>query len=209
MVFLPNDQIDGPTSPLAANINKADQSALTTIMADFIPTYKDVYPGIDAASYDADTFKDKVVLVTGAGSGIGKETALAFSEMGAKVVFSDWREDAAKGAAEEAKKFGNSTFVVRCDVTKLAETEDLYKKAVEKFGDIDVAVFAAGYGMFDKFAISREKDWWGLIETNLKGPTDFTRLVLPSMIKRKSGKLIYISSRVSSTFTLLNLGRRN
>ena len=54
-----------------------------------IPSRKDVYPGIDAAGYDTDTFKDKVVVVTGAGSGIGKETAMAFSQMGAKVVLSD------------------------------------------------------------------------------------------------------------------------
>jgi len=162
-----------------------------------IPVYTDVYPGIAASNYDPNTFKGKVVVVTGAGSGIGKETALAFSEMGAKVVFSDWREDACRQAAEEAKKFGNPTLVHRCDVTKLAETEELVNATVKKFGEVDVAVFAAGYGMFDKFAISREKDWWGLIETNLKGPTDFTRLVLPSMIKRNTGKLIYISSRVS------------
>jgi len=162
-----------------------------------VPVYKDAYPGIDASSYDPDTFKGKVVVVTGAGSGIGKESALAFSKMGAKVVFSDWREEAAQKAAQEAKQFGNQTLVVRCDVTKLSETENLVKATVKEFGEVDVAVFAAGYGMFDKFAISRERDWWGLIETNLKGPTDFTRLVLPSMIKRKTGKLIYISSKVS------------
>jgi len=70
-------------------------------------------------------------------------------------------------------------------------------------------MFAAGYGTFDKFVISREKDWWGLIETNLKEPTDFTRLVLPSMIKRNTGKLIYISSMVIPGIQRLITGRRD
>lgn len=162
-----------------------------------VGVFKDVYPSIDPAIYPPDHFKNKVVVVTGSGSGIGKETALAFSQLGAKVCFTDWRLEAAQSAAAEAKKFGNPTIVVGGDVTKLEDTQRLYETVVREFGDIDVAVFAAGYGMFDTFAVSRERDWWGLIETNLKGPTDFTRLVLPSMIKRKKGSLIYISSRVS------------
>jgi NADP-dependent 3-hydroxy acid dehydrogenase YdfG len=163
-----------------------------------IPVHKDVYPAIAPSIYSPDEFKDKVVIVTGAGSGIGKETALAFSQLGAKVVFTDWREDAAKQAVEEAETFANPTLAVQGDVTKMEDTERLVNTVLKEFGQVDVAVFAAGYGMFDKFAISREKDWWGLIETNLKGPTDLTRLILPSMIKRNTGKLIYISSRVYS-----------
>jgi NADP-dependent 3-hydroxy acid dehydrogenase YdfG len=161
-----------------------------------VEAYHDVYPSIDPSIYSPHEFKDKVVVVTGSGSGIGKETALAFSRLGAKVAFTDWRLSAAQSAADEAKQFGNQTIVVGGDVTKLSDTEKLYETVVRELGEIDVAVFAAGYGMFDRFDVSREKDWWGLIETNLKGPTDFTRLVLPSMKKRNTGTLIYISSRV-------------
>jgi len=160
-----------------------------------VGVYKDIYPSIGPSIYKPEEFKDKVVIVTGAGSGIGRETALAFSEVGAKVAFTDWNEDNARKGADEAKRFGNPTIVVGGDVTKLADTERLYKTVSAELGEVDVIVCAAGYGMFDKFAISREKDWWGLIETNLKGPTDLTRLVLPSMIKRNTGSLIYISSR--------------
>lgn len=167
-----------------------------------ISVYKDVYPSIDPSIYSPNHFKDKVVVVTGSGSGIGKETAMAFSQLGAKVCFTDWRLSAAQSAAEEAKKFGNKTIVVGGDVTKMEDTQNLYDKVTKELGEIDIAVFAAGYGMFDTFAVSREKDWWGLIETNLKGPTDFTRLVLPSMIKRNTGSLIYISSRVLSLETM-------
>jgi NADP-dependent 3-hydroxy acid dehydrogenase YdfG len=161
-----------------------------------VGVYKDVYPSIGPSIYKPEEFKDKVVIVTGAGSGIGRETALAFSQVGAKVAFTDWNEENARKAAAEAKQFGNPTIVVGGDVTKLADTERLYKAVTTELGEVDVIVCAAGYGMFDKFSVSREKDWWGLIETNLKGPTDLTRLVLPSMIKRNTGSLIYISSRV-------------
>jgi NADP-dependent 3-hydroxy acid dehydrogenase YdfG len=170
----------------------ASQSNSQTIVG----VFKDVYPNIDPSTYGPGAFKGKVVYVSGAGSGIGKETALAFSQMGASVAFADWREDAAKKAVEEAKKFGNKAIAMGGDVTKLADTVAMYEKTVKELGEIDICVFSAGYGMFDRFDISREKDWWGLIETNLKGPTDFTRLVLPSMKKRNTGKLIYISSRV-------------
>jgi NAD(P)-dependent dehydrogenase (short-subunit alcohol dehydrogenase family) len=173
-----------------------------------VQVYKDLYPAIDPANFGPQEFKGKVVVVTGAGSGIGKETALAFSRLGAKVAFTDWREEAAVKSAEEAKReFGNPVFAVAGDVTKLEDTTRVFEKVVAEFGDIDVAVFAAGYGMFDTFAVSREKDWWGLIETNLKGPTDFTRLVLPTMIKRNTGTLIYISSRVIASFSSLTKGR--
>lgn len=172
-----------------------------------VNNYKDVYPSIDPSIYKPDEFKDKVVIVTGAGSGIGRETALAFSQVGAKVAFTDWNEDNARKAAAEAKRFGNPTIVVRGDVTKLADTERLYETVTAELGEVDVIVCAAGYGMFDKFAISREKDWWGLIETNLKGPTDLTRLVLPSMIKRNTGALIYISSRVNPSIGKPNFRR--
>lgn len=91
-------------------------------------------------------------------------------------------------------------------MTKLEDTQRLYETTVKELGEVDIIVFAAGYGMFDKFALSRERDWWGLIETNLKGPTDLTRLALPSMIKRNTGKLIYISSRVPPQKFLLGYG---
>jgi len=163
-----------------------------------ISTHKDIYPAIAPETYSKADFKGKVVIVTGSGGGIGKATGLAFSELGAKVAFTDLTLQAAQAAADEAsKQFGNETIAVAGNVVNLKDTEKLVQETVSKLGPIDCVVFSAGYGMFDKFEVSRSEDWWGLIETNLKGPTDLTRLVLPDMIKRNTGTLIYIASRVS------------
>jgi NADP-dependent 3-hydroxy acid dehydrogenase YdfG len=163
-----------------------------------INTHKDVYPAIAPESYNPADFKDKVVIVTGSGSGIGKATALAFAEMGSKVAFTDLTIEAAEKAAKEAEdKFGIKTIATKGNVVNLKDMEYLVEQTREKLGPIDCVVFCAGYGMFDTFDVSRVDDWWGLIETNLKGPTDLTRLVIKDMIKRNTGTLIYIASRVS------------
>src|SRR5271154_838475 len=93
-------------------------------------THFDVYPAIDPSNYIADQFAGKVVVVTGSGSGIGKETALAFSGVGAKVAFTDIRLETAQRAADEAKQFGNPTIAVAGDVTKIEDMERLAKTVV-------------------------------------------------------------------------------
>ena len=104
-------------------------------------THFDVYPAIDPSNYTADQFAGKVVVVTGSGSGIGKETALAFSGVGAKVAFTDIRLETAQRAADEAKQFGNPTIAVAGDVTKIEDMERLAKTVVAELGEVDIAVF--------------------------------------------------------------------
>ena len=187
---------------------QANSAPFYTMSLEKINTHKDVYPAIAPETYSKEEFEGKVVIVTGSGSGIGKATALAFSELGAKVAFTDLTIETAQSAADEAKPFGNKTVAVAGNVTKLKDMEKLVAETTQKLGPVDCIVFAAGYGMFDKFEVSRSDDWWGLVETNLKGPTDLTRLVLPDMIKRNTGTLIYIASRVLlKAFSSLTQGR--
>jgi NADP-dependent 3-hydroxy acid dehydrogenase YdfG len=167
-----------------------------------ITTHKDVYPGIAPETYSREDFLNKVVIVTGSGGGIGKATGLAFSELGARVAFTDLALKTAQAAADEATQtFGNKTIATAGDVRCLEDMEKLVAETREKLGPIDCVVFAAGYGMFDRFEVSRSDDWWGLVETNLKGPVDLTRLVLPEMKNRNTGTLIYVASRVHVQLT--------
>lgn len=83
------------------------------------------------------------------------------------------------------------------DVTKLEDNERLVKTVEQKLGEVDCVIFSAVKARWDTLEISTSEDWWSVMETNLKGPVDLTRLVLPSMLKRNTGTLIYHASRVS------------
>lgn len=88
--------------------------------------------------------KDKVALVTGAGSGIGQATALLFAHEGAKVAVVDLREDAAKATAEQIEKEGGQALAVRADVSRAADNEAAVNQAVARWGRLDIFYANAG-----------------------------------------------------------------
>jgi NAD(P)-dependent dehydrogenase (short-subunit alcohol dehydrogenase family) len=90
--------------------------------------------------------ENKVALITGAGSGIGKATALLFAEQGAKVVVSDINEDNGSSAVEELKKNGGDAFFIKADSSKPEDNEALVKQTIQKYGRLDIAVNNAGIG---------------------------------------------------------------
>src|SRR5437016_7133446 len=90
------------------------------------------------------SFENKVVLVTGAASGLGLATAKAFAESGASVVLADWNEKDAQSAAQELANKGHKTLAVRCDVSNDAQVEAMVKQTVATFGRLDAAYNNAG-----------------------------------------------------------------
>jgi serine 3-dehydrogenase len=137
------------------------------------------------------SLKDQVVLIVGASSGIGKETAVLFAKEGAKVMASARREDRLERL--KAEHPGIETFVA--DASVAFEMENLVLETRGRLGQIDIVVFAAGTNTPDR-AMSRlnVEIWDMMVGANLSAAYYLTRAVLPVMRTRKAGHLIYISS---------------
>jgi len=140
--------------------------------------------------------QDKVAIITGAGRGIGKGIVLKFAQEGAKVVVAEIDSQAAKDAAEEIQKANGQARWIKTDVTKKAEVEAMVAFALKEFGQIDILVNNAGIVLAGSFLEFTEEDWDRIIAVNLKGVVFCTQAVVREMMKRKSGKIINIASRL-------------
>jgi NAD(P)-dependent dehydrogenase (short-subunit alcohol dehydrogenase family) len=134
--------------------------------------------------------KNKVAVVTGAASGIGKKIAERFIEEGAKVVYSDiGNDDSIIDSSENNAKY------IKCDVSKSEEVNNLIKKTVESFGKIDVIVNNAGIGALGGILEVTDNDWNNVINVNLSGTMYGMRAAANQMKKDEtSGSIINISS---------------
>ncbi len=138
-------------------------------------------------------FKGKVVIITGASSGIGKSCAFEFAKQGAKVVLAARRENKLKEIETEIKQQGGDTFVVKTDVKKIEDCKNLIKQTAEHYGKIDILINNAGISMratFEDLDLSVIKE---LMDTNFYGAVYCTKFALPFLLKQK-GTVIGISS---------------
>ncbi len=139
--------------------------------------------------------KGKVVIVTGASSGIGEATAREFAKEGAKVVLAARRVDKLQTLAEEINKMGTEAFVVQADLSKLEDIQKLVAETLAKFNRIDVLVNNAGFGRLDWLEnLDPVKDIQAQIDVNVMGVIQTTRQVLPVMMKQRSGSIINMCS---------------
>ncbi len=140
--------------------------------------------------------KDKVVLITGAGSGLGKALAVAAGQVGAKVICAGRRKDKIQQTADEVNKVGGTGTAVEIDVTDLKSVEKGLKMA-EKVGPIDVLINNAGIitGMKAVQDLPVE-EWDKIMATNVRGPYLLMRTILPGMIQRGFGRILNISAPI-------------
>jgi hypothetical protein len=141
--------------------------------------------------------KGKVVIVTGASSGIGEATARQFGREGAKVVLAARRVDKLQTLAEEIKGMGTGAevLVVQADLSKLEDIQLLVKQTLDKYGRIDVLVNNAGFGRLDWLEnLDPVKDIQGQFDVNVMGVIQTTRQALPVMIKQRSGSIVNMCS---------------
>jgi glucose 1-dehydrogenase len=115
-------------------------------------------------------FKDKVVIVTGSSSGIGKACAIYFGQLGAKVVVNySSNADAAGGVLDEIKKSGGEGIIVKADVSREEEVKALFNETISKYGRLDVLVSNAGLQQDSSFLEMTLQQWQKVIDVNLTG----------------------------------------
>src|SRR5580704_1397395 len=141
------------------------------------------------------TLENQVVLVVGASSGIGRETAVLFAREGARVMASARRQTRLRELQDSLAKEKIAIEIHPADATKPAEMETLAQHASERFGKIDILVYTSGTNTPDRALTRLTADIWDtMIGVNLNGAYYITHAVLPAMRERGAGQLIYISS---------------
>jgi len=148
-----------------------------------------------AATDQIVSFAGKVAFVTGAGSGIGRTTALAFARRGASVVIADVAEHGSKETARMISELGGQALTVRCDVTQGGEVRAALDQAVNTFGRLDIAFNNAGAEQkVNATADITEQEWDRIIAINLRGVFLCMKYEIPLMLQYGGGAIVNTSS---------------
>lgn len=150
--------------------------------------------------YLSNLFNGKNVLVTGASRGIGRAIAVAFGALGAKVIVNyAGNADAANKTLEEIEKNGGSGVTSKFDVSNFSLVQETVKALEKEHGSIEILVNNAGISKDNLFVRFKEEEWDTTLNTNLKGAFNCSRALAMSMIRKRTGKIINISSVVGLT----------
>jgi NAD(P)-dependent dehydrogenase (short-subunit alcohol dehydrogenase family) len=139
-------------------------------------------------------FQKKVVIITGASTGMGRTYAIEFAKHGAHVVISDIREEELLETAKAIKDLEGSSLEMKVDVTSSSDVEKMVEETVRKFNKIDVLINNAGAFRYGNVVDLSEEDYDVVMDVNVKGIFLCSRLIAKQMIKQRSGKIINISS---------------
>lgn len=138
-----------------------------------------------------ENIKDKVIVITGASSGLGAATAKKLVGLGAKVVLAARREDQLKALVAES---GENAFYVKTDVSKRADLDNLVQQSISRFGRIDVLWNNAGIMPISFFDEGKVDEWDKMIDINIKGVLYGINAVLPHMLEMGQGHILATSS---------------
>lgn len=139
-------------------------------------------------------FKGKKALVTGGGSGLGRECALLFASAGADVLVADLKSERCEKVAEEVRNLGVEAISYQLDVTNYEEVAKMYKKIVDEWGTVDIVVNSAGVCLSEELTKQEVKDIDLSIDVNVKGVIYSCREALAIMRPKKYGKIVNMSS---------------
>jgi len=146
-------------------------------------------------------FKNKIVLITGASSGIGKQTAIEFAKLGSNIILVARRKDKLEQVENELKRFNVTTLICTCDVSKKDQVEIMSKTVLEKFNSIDILVNNAGFAIYGSVSNLSIDEIESQMETNYFGMIYCVKNFLPSMLNKKFGHIVNVAS-VAASFGL-------
>ena len=138
--------------------------------------------------------QDKVVVITGGSSGIGYSTAKALAKKGAKIVAGARRLDRLETLKKEITDDDGEIIICKTDVTKKSDCDNLVKQAIDKYGTVDVLINNAGLMPLSFVKSLKIDEWDRMIDVNIKGVLYCTAAVVPTMVEKKSGHIVNISS---------------
>jgi 3-oxoacyl-[acyl-carrier protein] reductase len=137
---------------------------------------------------------DKVALITGSSSGIGRATAVLFAREGADVVINGRNESKIAAVVKEVESVGRRALGIRANVGSFAEVNAMVEKALTEFGHIDILVSNAGIFHHQSFLAMTEAEWDGVLTVDLKGAFNCARAVINPMMAQKWGRIICITA---------------
>ena len=152
------------------------------------------------------SLKDKVALVTGASQGIGRDTALALAEAGAKLAVAARNEEKLASLVNEITAKGGEAFAVKMDVADAEQVKTGFKQVIERFARLDILVNNAAITRDGLAMRMKLEDWDTVLRTNLTGAHLCIQQALPVMMRAKGGRIINISSVVAE---MGNAGQAN
>jgi len=145
------------------------------------------------------SLKDKVALVTGASQGIGRDTALALAQAGAKVAVAARNEEKLAALVTEIEATGGSALAVKMDVADAEQVKFGFKRVVERFGRLDILVNNAAITRDGLSMRMKQDDWEAVLKTNLTGAHLCIQQALATMMRARTGRIINISSVVAQS----------
>ncbi len=139
----------------------------------------------------------KVVLITGGASGIGLATAKRFGEMGARLCISTSNNQKLEIAVPMLNDLGYDVIGTHVDVRQMNSVKSMIDHAINKFGQVDVLICSHGYSHFGDVVDQPDEEWIRVLDTDLTGCYRCSKAVLPSMIKKEWGRIIFVAATSS------------
>jgi len=145
------------------------------------------------------SLKDKVAIVTGASQGIGRDTALALAQAGAKIAVAARNEEKLATLVTEIEAAGGTALAVKMDVADADQVKAGFKQVIEKFGRLDILVNNAAITRDGLSMRMKQDDWEAVLKTNLTGAHLCIQQALATMMRARAGRIINISSVVAQS----------